>query len=85
MTAPESISTDFIRAIVQNDLESNKYDGRVVTRFPPVNKDRYFLSGSWAAADLSSWRRRDRLSGLAPNRHASRDCCKPDSSASRAS
>jgi glutaminyl-tRNA synthetase len=35
MTAPENASTDFIRAIVQDDLESNKYEGRVVTRFPP--------------------------------------------------
>ena len=35
MTTPESTSTDFIRAIVQDDLDSNKYDGRVVTRFPP--------------------------------------------------
>ncbi len=35
MTSPESTSIDFIRAIVQDDLESNKYDGRVVTRFPP--------------------------------------------------
>ena len=35
MTSPEITSTDFIRAIVQDDLESNKYDGRVVTRFPP--------------------------------------------------
>ena len=35
MTAPESASTDFIRAIVQGDLNSNKYAGRVVTRFPP--------------------------------------------------
>ena len=35
MTSPESASTDFIRTIVQDDLESNKYDGRVVTRFPP--------------------------------------------------
>ena len=35
MTSPESASIDFIRAIVQDDLESNKYDGRVVTRFPP--------------------------------------------------
>ena len=35
MTSTESTSTDFIRAIVQDDLESNKYDGRVVTRFPP--------------------------------------------------
>ena len=35
MTSPENSSTDFIRTIVQDDLESNKYDGRVVTRFPP--------------------------------------------------
>ena len=35
MTSPESSSTDFIRTIVQEDLESNKYEGRVVTRFPP--------------------------------------------------
>ena len=35
MTSPESASTDFIRAIVEDDLESNKYEGRVVTRFPP--------------------------------------------------
>ncbi len=26
---------DFIRDIVADDLESGKYDGRVVTRFPP--------------------------------------------------
>ncbi len=26
---------DFIRAIIDRDLETNKYDGRVVTRFPP--------------------------------------------------
>jgi glutaminyl-tRNA synthetase len=35
MTSPDSISTDFIRTIMQDDLESNKYEGRVVTRFPP--------------------------------------------------
>ena len=35
MTTPESSSLDFIRQIVQDDLASNKYDGRVVTRFPP--------------------------------------------------
>jgi glutaminyl-tRNA synthetase len=36
MTATESTpSTDFIRDIVIADLKSNKYDGRVVTRFPP--------------------------------------------------
>ena len=35
MTTPESPSTDFIRTIVQDDLATSKYDGRVVTRFPP--------------------------------------------------
>ena len=35
MTSPESSSIDFIRAIVQEDLATSKYDGRVVTRFPP--------------------------------------------------
>ena len=35
MTSPENPASDFIRAIVQDDLASNKYDGRVVTRFPP--------------------------------------------------
>ena len=35
MTSPESPSTDFIRTIVQDDLATSKYDGRVVTRFPP--------------------------------------------------
>ncbi|MBD3307855.1 glutamine--tRNA ligase/YqeY domain fusion protein [candidate division KSB3 bacterium] len=28
-------SVDFIRAIVEDDLRTGKYDGRVVTRFPP--------------------------------------------------
>ena len=28
-------ATDFIRAIINEDLETNKYDGRVHTRFPP--------------------------------------------------
>ena len=28
-------STDFIRAIIQEDLQTNKYGGRVNTRFPP--------------------------------------------------
>ena len=28
-------SRDFIRAMVANDLETGKYNGRVVTRFPP--------------------------------------------------
>ena len=31
----ESSSTDFIRAIIAEDLRNNKNDGRVVTRFPP--------------------------------------------------
>ena len=35
MTTNENPSTDFIRAIVVNDIESDKYGGRVVTRFPP--------------------------------------------------
>jgi len=33
-TAPEQ-SLDFIREIVREDLATGKYDGRVVTRFPP--------------------------------------------------
>ena len=36
MTTPEPIpGRDFIRSIVLEDSQSNKYDGRVVTRFPP--------------------------------------------------
>ena len=36
MTTPDTTPPpNFIRAIVETDLESNKYDGRVVTRFPP--------------------------------------------------
>jgi len=36
MTTPEmSPPPNFIRAIVAEDIQSNKYDGRVVTRFPP--------------------------------------------------
>ncbi len=31
----ESASLDFIRKIVADDVESNKNDGRVITRFPP--------------------------------------------------
>ncbi len=34
-TRPEESGTDFIRAIVARDLETDKYGGRVVTRFPP--------------------------------------------------
>ena len=28
-------STDFIRTIIEEDLDNNKHDGRVCTRFPP--------------------------------------------------
>ena len=28
-------STDFIRAIINEDIKANKHDGRVATRFPP--------------------------------------------------
>src|SRR5918992_4483159 len=36
MSTTESIpSTDFIHNIILEDLKANKYDGRVVTRFPP--------------------------------------------------
>ncbi len=35
MTTPENLPLDFIRTIIQEDLKSDKYDGRVVTRFPP--------------------------------------------------
>ena len=35
MTSPDNTPSDFIRNIVEEDLESKKYDGRVVTRFPP--------------------------------------------------
>ena len=31
----EKPSLDFIRTIIEEDLSTNKYDGRVVTRFPP--------------------------------------------------
>ena len=34
-TVETSPPPNFIRAIVEADLKSNKYDGRVVTRFPP--------------------------------------------------
>jgi glutaminyl-tRNA synthetase len=34
-TTDETSSVDFIRTIVEEDLRTNKYDGRVVTRFPP--------------------------------------------------
>ena len=36
MTTPDSApAADFIRAIVAEDLKTNKYGGRVHTRFPP--------------------------------------------------
>ncbi len=36
MTAPEAVApTDFIRNIINEDLRTNKYGGRVHTRFPP--------------------------------------------------
>ena len=35
MTSPDNSASDFIRGIIAEDLQSNKYDGRVVTRFPP--------------------------------------------------
>ena len=34
-TAPSSAPVDFIREIVAEDMKSNKWEGRVVTRFPP--------------------------------------------------
>lgn len=34
-TDQEQISVDFVRQIVATDIESNKNDGKVVTRFPP--------------------------------------------------
>ncbi|MHC4222266.1 MAG: glutamate--tRNA ligase family protein, partial [Planctomycetota bacterium] len=30
-----TISLDFIRSIVADDIESNKWDAKVITRFPP--------------------------------------------------
>jgi glutaminyl-tRNA synthetase len=32
---PEKRSLDFVRQIVEDDLRTNKHDGRVLTRFPP--------------------------------------------------
>ena len=34
-TSDSTISTDFIRQAVKKDLETNRFDGRVHTRFPP--------------------------------------------------
>jgi glutaminyl-tRNA synthetase len=35
MESTDNISKDFIREIINEDLKTNKYDGRVHTRFPP--------------------------------------------------
>ena len=35
MTTTESRPADFIRTIVADDVRAGKYEGRVVTRFPP--------------------------------------------------
>jgi glutaminyl-tRNA synthetase len=35
MRTEKTPATDFIRAIITEDLKANKYDGRVATRFPP--------------------------------------------------
>ena len=35
MTQNDTAPSDFIREIVKEDISTNKYDGRVVTRFPP--------------------------------------------------
>ena len=35
MSKEENTRLDFIRAIVAEDIKSSKWDGRVVTRFPP--------------------------------------------------
>ena len=35
MDPPEKVSKDFIREIIDEDLKTNKYNGRVHTRFPP--------------------------------------------------
>ena len=36
MSTPDPApSSDFIRSIVEDDNRSGKYDGRIVTRFPP--------------------------------------------------
>src|SRR5687767_5334359 len=33
--APPALASNFVRAIVADDNRTGKYDGRVVTRFPP--------------------------------------------------
>ena len=35
MAPNESLSTDFIRSIIADDVAAGTYDGRVLTRFPP--------------------------------------------------
>ncbi|MGD8995000.1 MAG: glutamate--tRNA ligase family protein, partial [Syntrophobacterales bacterium] len=36
MTGNDSVpSVHFIKKIIEDDLKTNKYDGRVMTRFPP--------------------------------------------------
>ncbi|RLF43574.1 MAG: glutamine--tRNA ligase [Thermoplasmata archaeon] len=35
MNSMDSTPTNFLKTIVENDLKTNKYDGRVHTRFPP--------------------------------------------------
>ena len=35
VTAPEARASNFIRDIIVEDLKTNKYGGRVQTRFPP--------------------------------------------------
>ncbi len=35
VNSPEKIGLDFIRTIIEEDIRTHKYDGRVVTRFPP--------------------------------------------------
>ena len=35
MKQNDTAPSDFIREIVKEDISTNKYDGRVVTRFPP--------------------------------------------------
>jgi glutaminyl-tRNA synthetase len=35
MDSPKKVSKDFIREIIDDDLKTNKYKGRVHTRFPP--------------------------------------------------